>query len=131
MSEKPWVKHWPMEPGNGWTLSKLVMDRENGVVKEFWKKVPWVEEPEEEEDDEPMEEPMHEEVSASSSASKPKNTEKTRCPPIAWCPIGELKAFEAMKGKGKADKEDDPKKRKLSEEAGKEEAAEEGDAGRK
>ena len=62
MSEKPWVKHWPMEPGNGWTLSKLVMDRENGVVKEFWKKVPWVAEPEEEDDDEPMAEPMHTEL---------------------------------------------------------------------
>ena len=121
MSEQAYVKHWPIEPGNGWTLSKLVMDRENGVVKEFWKKVPWVAEPEEE-DDEPMKEPMHTQSSASSSAPL--------CP-IAWCPIGELKAFEAMKGKGKADKEDDPKKRKLSEEAGKEEAAEEGDAGRK
>ena len=31
-----WNKQWPMKPGNGWQLQKLVADFKEGVVKEFW-----------------------------------------------------------------------------------------------
>ena len=39
MSGQPprvWKKEWPMQPGNGWELQKIVINNSELMVKEFW-----------------------------------------------------------------------------------------------